>query len=89
MTPETPDARRIRQAAEWAALTVAAAEEVQLVLSMDPTPEEYVGLLVALTVRPVEMQERHLREWQPDPPPGGWPGERVVRRSGANPLRAA
>ena len=89
MTPETPDARRIRQAAEWAALTVAAAEEVQLVLSMDPTPEEHVGLLVALTVRPVEMQERHLREWQPDPPPGGWPGERVVRRSGANPLRAA
>ena len=81
MTPESPDARRIRQAAEWAAFTVAISEEMTLMWSMDPTPEEALGLMGLMAGLSFDMNMRHLREWQPDPPPGGWPGERVVRHA--------
>ena len=57
------------------------AEEALRELASEPTVDEMareMGLMAGLSF---DMNMRHLREWQPDPPPGGWPGERVVRHA--------
>lgn len=66
MTPESPDARRIRQAAEWAALTVAAAEELQTLSAMGCSSQEMIEFITMASDCRSYMADRHLNEWMPE-----------------------
>jgi hypothetical protein len=83
VTNESPDARRIRQAIERSSLTLDTVAEVHAALVAGKHPIEALGAVIAAAGRDLEMTVRHTDEWAPDPPPGGWPGERVLRRGNA------